>query len=90
MSHVKAKRSRRITVETEIQIVSHRICTESLDSKGSGYLWIELKRTCCVCGKRFAHGDSVSLCMYIEDGQQLSGGVHTGCLPPDAPEAANA
>lgn len=87
MRTVKAKRQKRVTVETEIEILSHRLCMPSLDAHGSGQLWIKLKRRCCVCRQLFKHEDSVSLCMYMEDGQQLSGGVHTGCLPEDAPEA---
>lgn len=87
MRTIKAKRQKRVTVETDIEVLSHSLCTESLDAKGSGYLWIELKRRCCVCRELFKHGDSVSLCIYMENGQQLSSGVHTNCLPDDAPEA---
>ena len=76
---VTAKRQSRITVEREIEILSHRLCVQCL-SPGSGDLWISLRRKCCVCGKLFTFGESVSICMYTEDGQQLSGGVHTACL----------
>ena len=79
----QANRTKRINVKTEVEILSHRLVTESLDAKGSGYVWIKLKRRCCLCRKLFAHGDSVSLCMYLEDGQQCSGGAHTECLPKE-------
>ena len=82
----QAKRTKRVTVTKDVEIISYRRSTDSLDATGTGYLWIELKRRCCLCGKLFAHGDAVSLCMYIEDGQQLSGGVHTNCLPQGANE----
>lgn len=78
-----AKRTKTITVTKEVEIISHRLCTESLDANGSGAMWITLKRKCCLCGKRFHHEDSVSLCMYMEDGQRFSGGLHTSCLPKE-------
>ena len=81
---VTAKRQSRVTVERDIEIVSQRLCTSSLhDGPNGGSLWITLKRKCCVCGGKFKFGDSVSLCMYLEDGQQFSGGAHTNCLPEE-------
>ena len=81
MSTIKAKRQNRVTVETDLEIISHQLCTPSLDATGTGTVWIQLRRRCCVCRELFKHGDSVSLCMYMENGMQLSGGAHSGCLP---------
>lgn len=80
---VTAKRTKRISITKEIEILSHHLVTLSLDAKGSGRLWITLKRQCCICMKGFADGESVSDCVYIEDGVQLSSGVHTACLPQE-------
>ena len=78
-----AKRTTKITVTKQVEIISHRLSTDHLDANGSGAMWITLKRKCCLCGKKFQHGDSVSLCLYAEDGEQYSGGCHTGCLPQE-------
>ena len=80
---VSAKRTKRVTVHRDIEILSSRLSTDSLDANGSGALWISLKRRCCVCRELFKHGDSVSLCLYLENGEQFSGGVHTECLPEE-------
>lgn len=83
MAKVRATRTKRQIVKVEVEILSSRLSTDSLDANGSGALWISLKRRCAICRKLFAHGDSVSLCMYLEDGEQRSGGVHTACLSDD-------
>lgn len=73
---MKAKRIKPRVVAVEIEVISRRLCTDSCPAG----LWQSLKRKCVICGGKFPVGCSITMVMYIEDGQQKSGGVHTECL----------
>ena len=76
---LQAKRSVRVIEYRTIEVTSHQLSTANAQG-----LWVTLKRYCAVCGKRFVAGDSISVGMYVEDGQQNSGGFHTKCLSEPA------
>lgn len=70
--------SKIISVEKEIEILSVSPKVHH-DIPGTS-LWVTLKRTCFVCRKRFEGGNSITVAMYIEDGDQKSGVCHPQCV----------
>ena len=73
----KAKRSKTIMIDQEIEIISQRLVVENVNPDS---LWIKLDKKCVITGKRFKVDDSISIIMYKEEGMQLSGGCLTSAL----------
>ena len=75
MTEVQVKRRVSITVNRTIEVLGSKLSTDD-----AGGMWVSLNRKCHACGKRFKLHDSITLAMYVEDGEQKSGGFHTDCL----------
>jgi hypothetical protein len=79
---VKAIRSASVQRIVELTIISSQVSSGTADPNNG---WCLLKRKCHACGKRFVGGDSISLAIYLEAGEQKSGGFHTSCLRSQPP-----
>ena len=78
---MKATRTKQITCKVDIEVLSSKFVTD--DCKQG--LWQTLHKRCAICRKLFPVGCSISLIMYVENGVQKSGGVHTECLEEAKP-----
>ena len=81
--HILATRKKTITIMKTVELLTaHRIPYRNIDADA---LFVTLKRKCFVCGHRFQGGDDLTVCMFVEDGNQQSGGAHLNCISGDRP-----